>query len=338
MPHLMSRRRSPQAFTLIELLVVIAIIAILAAILFPVFQKVRENARRTTCTSNMKQFALSILMYANDNDEGLMPASVDSWCIGPKAIAQNPSLIGTPTISGSLGRGPHVFLAGYGASTGMYACPDDSGIGSLSQNLPGTDATGASDLHARLTNMQGATFADAYGHSYKFTKENYSMVNCVTSGVNTSCANGVQLTNSKDLLVPLGQRNGTDAIGNPTFAISTTGGAVPPSVMTLNYFTNSAMSKIMKDQNNPWDAPFTTKIGGVKTPNGQSVWHSGGGNWCFMDGHVKFIVYTDKTGISQPTSLTTIVEGNRFCDGPTGAPYAGSTEACNSAGMVRLQP
>jgi prepilin-type N-terminal cleavage/methylation domain-containing protein/prepilin-type processing-associated H-X9-DG protein len=56
-------------FTLIELLVVIAIIAILAAILFPVFAQARSKARQTTCTSNQKQIALAILMYAQDNDE-----------------------------------------------------------------------------------------------------------------------------------------------------------------------------------------------------------------------------------------------------------------------------
>lgn len=63
---LQSKRK---AFTLIELLVVIAIIAILAAILFPVFARARENARRTSCLSNLKQIGLGVMMYVQDYDE-----------------------------------------------------------------------------------------------------------------------------------------------------------------------------------------------------------------------------------------------------------------------------
>jgi len=64
-------KRSRNGFTLIELLVVIAIIAILAAILFPVFARAREKARQTSCLSNLKQLSLAILMYAEDYDETL---------------------------------------------------------------------------------------------------------------------------------------------------------------------------------------------------------------------------------------------------------------------------
>src|SRR5687768_12893658 len=60
---------SRHAFTLIELLVVIAIIAILAAILFPVFGRARENARRASCTNNLKQMAMGVLQYKQDYDE-----------------------------------------------------------------------------------------------------------------------------------------------------------------------------------------------------------------------------------------------------------------------------
>ncbi|RYX82667.1 DUF1559 domain-containing protein [bacterium] len=65
------------AFTLIELLVVIAIIAILAAILFPVFARARENARRASCMSNMKQIGLGMMQYVQDYDETMPGACID---------------------------------------------------------------------------------------------------------------------------------------------------------------------------------------------------------------------------------------------------------------------
>jgi prepilin-type N-terminal cleavage/methylation domain-containing protein/prepilin-type processing-associated H-X9-DG protein len=73
------------AFTLIELLVVIAIIAILAAILFPVFAQAREKARQTTCLSNLKQMSLGMRMYVQDYDELYPPHRLGPNCCYPQA-------------------------------------------------------------------------------------------------------------------------------------------------------------------------------------------------------------------------------------------------------------
>jgi prepilin-type N-terminal cleavage/methylation domain-containing protein/prepilin-type processing-associated H-X9-DG protein len=70
--------RLTKGFTLIELLVVIAIIAILAAILFPVFAKAREKARQTTCINNQRQLATALLMWAQDHEE-LLPSATSIW-------------------------------------------------------------------------------------------------------------------------------------------------------------------------------------------------------------------------------------------------------------------
>ena len=74
---MLSRSRGRSGFTLIELLVVIAIIAILAAILFPVFAQAREKARQSSCMSNLKQVAISLNMYTQDYDEKFPLAHVE---------------------------------------------------------------------------------------------------------------------------------------------------------------------------------------------------------------------------------------------------------------------
>jgi prepilin-type N-terminal cleavage/methylation domain-containing protein/prepilin-type processing-associated H-X9-DG protein len=120
--HSSNPRKPSYGFTLIELLVVIAIIAILAAILFPVFAQAREKARQVSCISNMKQLGVGLMMYAQDYDETMcsplkgVPDSADplnrceTWdrLIQPYlknvAVLACPSDIYSPTVTTFLGR------------------------------------------------------------------------------------------------------------------------------------------------------------------------------------------------------------------------------------------
>src|SRR5262249_19060050 len=115
------------AFTLIELLVVIAIIAILAAILFPVFAQVRAAARKAVCMSNEKQISTGILMYFQDYDERT-PRAVNNASPSPHLnIPITPPLVGDnafQTADASLGR-PVGFLYPYIKNEPVWRCPQD---------------------------------------------------------------------------------------------------------------------------------------------------------------------------------------------------------------------
>src|SRR5688572_24579538 len=84
--------RSQKGFTLIELLVVIAIIALLAAILFPVFARARENARRSSCANNLKQIGLGFAQYNQDND-GKFPMTRINWTFGDDEYDWTPAQV-----------------------------------------------------------------------------------------------------------------------------------------------------------------------------------------------------------------------------------------------------
>lgn len=105
------------AFTLIELLVVIAIIAILAAILFPVFANAREKARQSSCASNLRQINIATQMYAQDFDETYPNAQ---W-IGPAAFPPN----------WSFGPSAKDLVEPYVKNSGIFVCPSDTELAKL---------------------------------------------------------------------------------------------------------------------------------------------------------------------------------------------------------------
>lgn len=157
------RRR---AFTLIELLVVISIIAVLAAILFPVFSRARENARRTSCLNNAKQIGLGAMMYAQDYDGHLM-SSFLSNSDGIREFVYpngNTSTVGTWYLQ----------LHPYVKSWQVYNCPsaDD-------------------DLKYSETSGRGFAWSAAgFAYSYKDTKPQGPLFNSSNNGVALGGASG----------------------------------------------------------------------------------------------------------------------------------------------------
>lgn len=116
------KRVVAEGFTLIELLTVIAIIVLLAAILFPVFARARESARRVSCLSNMKQLGMGMLQYAQDYDEQYY---------GGTRVTSPSALI--PLLAGVGWAGP---IYPYVKSAQIYRCPDDANDESSGANVP----------------------------------------------------------------------------------------------------------------------------------------------------------------------------------------------------------
>ncbi len=145
-PHRMHRRGftpgKSSAFTLIELLVVIAIIAILAAILFPVFAQARERARTAVCTSNVRQIGMAIKMYLQDYDE-----TYPIWHAYHKKT-NDPHL------------GIEEELLPYTKNKDIFKCPNDAGGPFQRADVPGT-----------------STYFQAYGSSNYFERRGFSVVN-----------------------------------------------------------------------------------------------------------------------------------------------------------------
>jgi prepilin-type N-terminal cleavage/methylation domain-containing protein/prepilin-type processing-associated H-X9-DG protein len=179
-------RKRHGAFTLIELLVVIAIVAILAALLFPVFSRVRERARRTACLSNLRQLGLATFQYAQDSDDRYPYAGdpvdldTDSW-----QNWQNgrywPAILQMQVNHQTL---PNV-MAGYVKDRDLWRCPDDSGFDeagsfediSLSAHPSCFQAFGMSYGYTTLLALDGQTLGNVRAWSRRPPYNEHEPVN-----------------------------------------------------------------------------------------------------------------------------------------------------------------
>jgi len=140
---------APRGFTLIELLVVIAIIAILASILFPVFARARENARRTSCASNLKQLGLGIMQYVQDYDE-TYPMSLNYGADGVSGgSGDDADVTWTATVQ------PYV------KSTQIFQCPSSETVsystGDYGANYSVMPFSTISPNHIKMSALQSAS-------------------------------------------------------------------------------------------------------------------------------------------------------------------------------------
>lgn len=284
-PNTMTDTRRSRAFTFIELLVVIAMIAILAAILFPVFQSVRENARRTACLSNLKQIGLAAAQYMNDNDGALYHHHED-YVLDDGT--QTPAL--PADVSGCAGGGEGnsnaekpwaIFFQPYLASRDVIYCPDDSephsqqqasGIVAYNGGIAvlGDECTAAPDgeqCQAEAANHRWAMWSYLLNSIFTHKSCRY-----VKEGVLPGFATEAALNSLPDQNIVMFSERNSQALDDPT---------------------NTDWGYLPQDDYDTWpgEAGLVRNGAGKYADQGWIKYdrHRGGANYLFYDGHAKWM-------------------------------------------------
>jgi prepilin-type N-terminal cleavage/methylation domain-containing protein/prepilin-type processing-associated H-X9-DG protein len=254
------RRNVNAGFTLIELLVVIAIIAILAAILFPVFAQAKAAAKKTQSLSNQKQIGLGAVMYANDHDDFLPETGWDGPCSSP-----TPGSNGFHTVSDDFFSGVFSFPIAtfpYIKNRQMLSCPADDApavfnkLGSIcfEQQLIQGGVPGAFAGMRNVPNAMMRTLPMSYGGNY-FLSQTYAV----------SLA-GTRAARNSSKMFNMGM------INQPANVFFTSDAGSTLSATTGNYFAG-------------WYIAPGYDVAGRWV---KGMRHQGGRNFSFCDGHAKY--------------------------------------------------
>ncbi|MBC8103844.1 MAG: DUF1559 domain-containing protein [Cytophagales bacterium] len=274
-------KKATHGFTLIELLVVIAIIAILAAILFPVFAQAREKARQINCASNLRQIGVAVAMYSSDHD-GITP--IIREC--------SPAPGWTPCQDGKVTLGWMDLVQPYTRNYGVFKCPKDTTeiVAVPTSALPLLAAQpGQGYVFGNPAAKPGGQNRCSYGY-------NMNLAN-----------NGTSISSDAEVQYP------ATTIAVFEFAANSGGGLSAVNVGNAPFEQRGAAFNIVRDPsrpsgtecsavgptNNPPGVAYSTNVSFFNdlTPDQQaqeramvsSQRHSGGANYAFLDGHVKWI-------------------------------------------------
>lgn len=271
-----------KAFTLIELLVVIAIIAILAAILFPVFAQAKESAKQTTCLSNQRQLAMASQQYLTDNDGALFRHHED-WVLDDGSLTTNlPS-----TVDGCVGGGfgnsqaekPWaIFFQPYMKSRTMLFCPSDAAKRSTKLSTTLFDYNGETEISGEECT------ANPQSEACLSQQENFSMWSYLLNSIFThkSCRYALE-----GVL--------------PGFATeSVLSGLQDPNIIMFSERNSEGFSDPNSDFYYPPQDDYDTWAGeaalvrwgsGSRPNEGWIAYdrHKGGANYVYADGHAKWM-------------------------------------------------